>query len=51
MIDNQKCVYEKAELAVLYFGAADIITASIDESYGEPVRPPNSGDWDVEGWL
>lgn len=50
-MNNLKNVYEKAELEILFFGDADIITESIDESYGEPTRPPNSGDWDVGGWL
>jgi len=50
-MSKQKSVYENAELEVISFENSDIITKSIDESYGEPIKPPNSGDWDVGGWL
>lgn len=45
-----KELYELAELEVVLFDGADVVTLSIPETEDEVVENPGTGNWDQKGW-
>ena len=45
-----KELYESAELEVVLFDGADVVTLSIEETEDEIIETPGTGNWDEKGW-